>query len=182
MLHLNRWTYDFQAFTGIFHTDRTLGVGWAGNLGSAGFKGEATWFTPYGTYSDPSAFVSSISVDYGFRNGLYLLVSGLYNSAATGSVLNLAQLQSETLSAKNLFPFRYTGFVQGTIPASPLLRTSLGFMFSPTGNALIALPDISWSVANNWSVDLVGQLFYADQGASWQALGKSGYLRVKWGF
>ena len=182
MYHLNKWDYDFQVFTGIWHTDYTAGAGWAGNLKSAGFKGEVTYFAPYGTNRDSASLVSSLTLDYGFKNGIYVLVSGLYNSLGNDSSINMVQLSSETLSAKNMFPFRYTGYVQAAFPLSPILHLSTGLMYSPAGNSVIFLPTLTWSVANNWVIDLVVQSFAAKQNNSYSVLGNSCYARVKWGF
>jgi hypothetical protein len=44
MLNLNHWNYDFQALAGYYRNRLALGGGWAGHIGGAGFKGEATWF------------------------------------------------------------------------------------------------------------------------------------------
>ncbi len=182
MMHYNRWTYDFQLFTGIYHTDRTAGIGWAGNLGKAGFKGEATLFSPTWQNSGPNTWTSSLSVDYGFRNGIYLLVSGLYNKLGSDTTFSLLQLQGEALNAKNLFPFRYTGFVQCAWPVSPLIRLSLGAMYAPTGNTLILLPDCSWAVSSNWALDLVAQIFATQQANTYTSPVGSYYVRLKWGF
>lgn len=42
----NKAGYDFQFIGGNYRTDATLGLGWAGNIKSIGFKGEGTYFHP----------------------------------------------------------------------------------------------------------------------------------------
>ena len=182
MYHLNKWNFDFQGFAGVYHRDFATGVGWAGNIRGAGFKGEITWFTPYGHHLDTASLLASLSLDYGFRNGIYVLISGLYNSLGGDTILQIAQLQSATLSAKNSFPFKYTGFAEISYSFTPILKTTLAAMYSPSGHSLIVLPTITYSIANNWVLDLVGQSFFSKQKNSYQSLGTSVYLRLKWGF
>ncbi len=182
MYRFNKWNYDFQVFSGVYQQDFTAGVGWAGNIKSAGFKGEVSYFTPYQHFSDSGAIAASLSFDYGFKNGIYLLISGLYNNLGSDSIPNIAQLTTETLSAKNMFPFKYTAFVEISYPFTPIFKASLGTMFSPAGNSFIVLPTLTYSISDNWVLDLIGQSFFAQSGGIYRPLGNGIYLRLKWGF
>src|SRR6185312_426481 len=182
MYHFNKLDYDFQVFSGIYHEDYTAGLGWAGNIASAGFKGEVSYFTPYQHFSDSGVIAASLSFDYGFKNGIYLLVSGLYNSGGTDNIPNIAQLTTEQLSAKNIFPFKYTVFAEISYSFTPILKVNLGAMYSPSGNSIIALPTITYSISDNWVLDLIGQSFFSEQGNGYHPIGNSVYMRIKWGF
>jgi hypothetical protein len=182
MFHYNKWDYDFQVFSGIYQKDFTLGAGWAGNILGAGFKGEFTYFTPYASYADTATFVSSISFDYAFKNGIYVLVSGLYNGLEKDTIINLAQLASEYLSAKDIFPFKYTIFSEISYPFTPIFKASLATMFSPTGNSIFVLPTLTYSIANDWVLDFIGQSFFSDQGGRYRSVSNNFFLRIKWGF
>ena len=182
MYHFNNWGYDFQVFSGVYHEDYTAGAGWAGNISGAGFKGEISYFTPYQHFSDSGAIAASLSFDYGFQNGIYVLVSGLYNNGGKDSIPNIAQLTTESLSAKNIFPFKYTVFAEISYSFTPILKASLGGMFSPAGNAVIALPTVTYSISDNWIIDLIGQSFFSQQSGGYHPLGNGLYLRLKWGF
>jgi hypothetical protein len=182
MYHFNKWGYDFQAFSGIYQEDYTAGLGWAGNIAGAGFKGEVSYFSPYQHFSDSGDIAASLSFDYGFSNGIYILVSGLYNSSGKDSIPNIAELTTESLSAKNIFPFRYTVFAEITYSFTPILKASMGGMYSPSGNSIIVLPTVTYSIADNWVLDLIGQSFFAQQGNGYRPLGNGVYLRLKWGF
>ncbi|HLX92869.1 MAG TPA: hypothetical protein VKR32_14385, partial [Puia sp.] len=182
MYRLNKWGYDFQLFSGIFQRDYTAGLGWAGNIGGAGFKGELSYFTPYGSRKDTTAVAASVSFDYAFADGLYVMVSGLYNSVGKDSLFNITQLISAPLSAKNIFPFRYTAFTEASYSFTPILKASLAMMFSPSGSSIIILPTVTYSIADNWLLDLIGQSFFSEQAGSYGSLGNSIYLRLKWGF
>jgi hypothetical protein len=182
MYHFNNWGYDFQAFSGVYHQDYTAGLGWAGNIGGAGFKGEASYFTPYQHFFDSATIAASLSFDYGFQNGIYVLVSGLYNNVGNDSILSIAKLTTEALSAKNIFPFKYTGFAEITYSFTPILKASLGGMYSPSGNSIIILPTVTYSISDNWVLDLIGQSFFSEQGTGYRPLGNAVYMRIKWGF
>ena len=182
MYHFNNWGYDFQVFSGVYQEDYTAGAGWAGNISGAGFKGEISYFTPYQHFSDSGAIAASLSFDYGFQNGIYVLVSGLYNNGGKDSIPNIAQLTTESLSAKNIFPFKYTVFAEISYSFTPILKVSLGGMFSPAGNAVIALPTVTYSISDNWIIDLIGQSFFSQQSGGYHPLGNGLYLRLKWGF
>ncbi len=182
MYHFNKWNYDFQLFSGIYHEDYTAGLGWAGNIKNAGFKGEISYFTPYWHFSDSNVIAATLSFDYGFKNGIYVLVSALYNNVGNDSILNIAALTTESLSAKNIFPFKYTLFAEISYSFTPILKASLGAMYSPTGNSIIILPTVTYSIADNWVLDLISQSFFSQQGATYRPLGNGIYLRLKWGF
>jgi hypothetical protein len=81
MYKMNVRGYDLQFIAGQYRDEVTAGIGWAGNLGNAGFKGEAQWFAPFEGFADSTHTVSgAISVDYAFKNSLYLNGSLLFNS------------------------------------------------------------------------------------------------------
>ncbi|MFI5188507.1 MAG: hypothetical protein ACHQF0_17375 [Chitinophagales bacterium] len=182
MYHLNKWDYDFQLFSGIYQHDFTAGAGWAGNIKGAGFKGEVSYFTPYGHFADTANIAASLSLDYAFKNGIYVLISGLYNNIGKDSIINITRLTSSPLSAKNIFPFKYTAFAEIAYSFTPILKVSLGGMYSPSGNSIIVLPAITYSIADNWLLDLIGQSFFSQRSGSFGSIGNSFYLRIKWGF
>ncbi len=182
MYHFNKWGYDFQAFSGVYQKNFTAGAGWAGNIKDAGFKGEVTYFAPGHGGADGASIAATLSVDYAFKNGIYVMVSGLYNKLGTDSLLNITQLTASTLSAKNIFPFKYTLFSEISYSFSPILKASLGGMYSLSGNSLIVLPSLTYSISDNWVLDLIGQSFYSQQDGGYKPLGNGIYLRLKWGF
>ena len=84
LFRLNKFGYDWQILAGYYLDDFAAGFGWAGNLGNAGFKGEATYFAPLNNYSVASLVIST-AVDYSLRNGLYLMGGYIYNELGTAS-------------------------------------------------------------------------------------------------
>jgi len=41
---INKWNYDLQFLGSYVREDIALGMGWAGNIKTSGFKGELTYF------------------------------------------------------------------------------------------------------------------------------------------
>jgi hypothetical protein len=184
MYHYNKWGYDFQLFSGVYHQNVAAGIGWAGNIKDAGFKGEISYFTPFkkNVADSNSALAASLSVDYGFKNGIYLLVSALYNNAGSDTLPGILKFTAMPLSAKNIFPFKYTMFAQVSYSFTPIFKASFAGMYSPASNSVILLPALSYSVADNWMLDFISQSFFGHSNGAYRAIGNSFYLRLKWGF
>ncbi len=178
----NRWNYDFQLLGGYVQGDLALGGGWAGNLKNAGFKGEFTYFLPTDnkTNRDP-AFAATIGVDYSFSNSLYVNAGLLYNSEGTdkGSAGNLFNFE---LSARNLYPYRTAVFLQGAYPVSPLFNSGLAIIYSPvSAQALFVNPSLTYSIAQNWDLDLIGQIVFSKED-QYKSPVQAAFLRLKYSF
>lgn len=180
----NKWGYDFQVLGGNYRNDIVAGLGFAGNIGTAGFKGELSYFQPRETFFDTSGAVSiSSGVDYAFGDGWYVNGSFLYNSAATDQIYSVGQLTGFQLTPKTLMPAKWSFLVQGTKSFTPLLSGNFSVVYSPKVNLLILLPYLSYSIAENWDADLNLQTFFAENPEQqFKSLGTSVNLRVKWSF
>lgn len=181
----NRWNYDFQVLGGVMEGDAVAGGGWSGNIGQAGFKGEFSYFMPFlDKVVEKEVFTGSVAVDYMFDNSLYLYGSYLFNSGAdAGTNPGFLNLTGDRLSAKNLLPFRHSIFAQGQYPVNPLLNAGLALMyFTGDNGGVFANPNLNLSLAENWDLDLIGQVYYARMNQQWRSLAKYMYWRVKWSF
>ncbi|MEO9964245.1 MAG: hypothetical protein ABJF11_00560 [Reichenbachiella sp.] len=186
MWKTNRWNYDFQFLSGKAREDLVLGMGWAGSIGDAGFKGEATYFYPYTNerFLD-EALLASLTVDYSFENSLYLNGSVLFNSdgSENTSFDGLAFASSGLLTARNLSPFKYSTFVQAGYSFHPLINGGLAVIYYPSSrNTVFINPNVTFSVKPNLDLDLIGQFFLDDQLGEYRAIAKLFYARVKWSF
>lgn len=179
-------SYDLQVVGGKYRTDAAIGAGWAGNLGGSGLKGESTLFIP--TDADTTGtntLTFSSTIDHSFRNGLYLIVSALYNSAgaATPAEVNAGDVITRQVSPKNLMPFNFTGMVSANYAFNPIVSGTLAVLGAPGAKALILFPNLSISLANNWQLDLFYQGYWQDvPGLGHKGIGDAAYLRVKWNF
>ena len=172
----NKSNYDFQLLTGIMKNNLAIGGGWAGSLGTAGFKGEFTWFEPLDDLQERTWMVA-ISSDYLFANSMYVNGSVLYNSNPLGNgsfVLNT----SSNLDVRSLSPFEWSSFVQASYPIHPLLNAGVSAMAFPGEKGVFLNPFVTYSIVSNLDVDLIGQLFLGGEPSSVYLL----YTRIKWSF
>ena len=177
----NQWNYDFQIIGGVYRDYLVLGSGWAGNLGNWGFKGEFSTFTPFDPQGSFSA-TATIGWDYVFEDGVSLTFSGLYNSIGTtrGGLINLFNFE---LSARYLYPFRWAMLVSGGVQIHPLVTGGLTVVYSPArSHPMFVNPMVTWSVANNFDLDLVAQLTFNWDGANYISPVQAWFVRVKWSF
>jgi hypothetical protein len=169
MFKFNKWNYDFQVFGGYMLTDFTAGLGWAGDIGGAGFTGEVSWFRDQENFSDTSGvIVASIAVNYTFKNSIFINFSGIYNSvgatgpanASIGNIFGSAtSIFATNLNAKNLTRSRFDLFGQISYPVTPLINLSLASIYNPYDQSVFVGPSVTFSLTDNISLLLNGQLF-----------------------
>ena len=179
----NKNKYDYQILGGIYLQDLVVGGGWAGSIKEAGFKGEMTYFHPKDDIFNKSGVISfSIMGDYTFKNDWYVAASGLFNSSPIQSSSTNLTIFGANLSAKTLFPYRYTFYFSVLKSFSPISSLNFSLIYSPEKNALILFPTYSWNVAKNFDINLIVQSFFANENKTYQSLGTSFYLRGKFSF
>lgn len=177
----NKQGYDFQVLGGYVQNQWAMGGGWAGNIKTAGFKGEFTLFFPNGNTGENVSFSATTGVDYAFEKGLYLGLGYLYNSQGQtdGSILQLFDFE---LSAQNLYPYRHALFFQTSQPLTPLLSTGMAFIYSPVrSHPLFVNPSFTCSIGTNWDLDLIGQLVW-NRDKGYNSPLQAAFLRVKFSF
>jgi len=179
----NKKKYDIQLLGGIYQNDYVIGGGWAGSIKDAGFKGEVSYFHPRKNIFDTSGTVSfSMMADQTFKNDWYAALSVLYNSNPSNMAESSANIFASNLSAKELFPYRYT-FYGGIIKSfTPVSSLNVSVIYSPQKNSLILFPSWAWNVAQNFDLDFTAQAFFAEKINKYQSLGTAFYLRGKWSF
>lgn len=177
MYKTNIKTYDLQFLIGHTDTYCSFGAGTAGNLGLAGLKAESTLFVPEHTGKLLNA--STLAVDYTFEKGLFISGGILYNSAGA-SDRDLSSLFNFKLSAQNLYPYKWSGLISLQKGISPLLNSGLVAVYSPVkSHALFINPTISYSIAQSWDLDFVGQIAFNTSNSSYKSPFKGLFLRVK---
>jgi hypothetical protein len=181
----NRHQYDWQVLGGVYQRMAALGGGWAGNIGTAGFKGELTYFHPFRQWRHQTGQVLfSLSADYSFANALYLHGSALYNSRGTPNppAVLLQAFSPGRLSVRDLSPYRYSLFLQTSYPFHPLLNGSLAGMYFPQDQAFFLSPVLTYSALPNLDLDALSQLFFDPQKGNFSPSSRLIFLRLKWSF
>lgn len=184
MYRFNKKNYDFQVLAGKYYQDIALGVGWAGNIKSSGFKGESTFFQPLSDTMN-QVLLTSVSWDMSFSNGMYVLVSGLHNSNGTNDLNRLLTLSGAVggqLDLKNLMPNKYSVFVQGSGAINPLMNVSVAGIVAVDLGGVFAMPTLSYSIKQNLDLSLVGQSFLGKVDNKVSALSNAVFLRFKWSY
>lgn len=177
---LNRWSYDLQFISGIYHGTATLGMGWAGSIQETGFKGEAQYY--FAGKDSASQLNLTLALDHAFKHGWYLTVGGLYNSRGLNRNLNNPGELNLSLSSRNLMPARFSWLLAGRKEISPLCSASCTIVYSPQLDLLILSPSISYNISPQLDADLIWQSFFLRYQGSFQGLQDIGYLRFKWSF
>ena len=183
---INMKGYDIQFIGGYARQDLTAGLGWAGNLGPVGFKGEGTYFHPTEASADSTGVVvASASADYSFNSGVFLSGAMFYNSGGNPnpSFFQLSNVTSGRLTAKNLLPYTWASFLTAAYPINPLLNVSLSAMYFPGDQGLFLNPSFTVSVVQNLDLDAVGQIFFHDDPrGNYTAIQKAVFLRLKYSY
>lgn len=181
---LNFKGYDVQLIGGYVKQDRIIGLGWAGNIKGAGFRGEATAFFPEESSADTAeTYVASISVDYTFSGSLYLHGGALYNSRGkTGKAGGVNQLLNTQLTAKMLSPARWALFAQASRQLSPLVNASAAAIINPLDGSMFIGPTLTVSLGDELDLMFSSQAFFGEDGSEFGDYGSLWYLRFKWSF
>jgi len=192
MYRFNLWNYDFQLFGGVMENDVTAGLGWAGSIAGAGFTVEVSWFRDQKQFADTTGvWVASIGINYTFSNSIFINFSGIYNSvgqtgpanAKTGDFLTSpVSVFSNNLNAKTLTRSRFDIFGQISYPATPLINLDLASIYNPYDKSVFVGPSVTFSLTDNISLMLVGQLFWGNNLTEFGNIGQMYFLDLKWSF
>lgn len=177
----NKWNYDFQVLAGWSQKDIVLGGGWAGSIKNWGFKGEFSWFNST-TEVIENNLAATLSIDYAFENSLFISGGGLYNQLGTTNN-NAGNIFNFELSARNLYPYRWSIFTSVGYPITPLFSTNISLIYSPiNGHPLFLSPTFTYSLGQNLDVDFVSQIVLQDTAERYGSDIQAYFLRVKWSY
>ncbi|HKK68204.1 MAG TPA: hypothetical protein VJ946_08315 [Bacteroidales bacterium] len=185
LYQFNKFQYDIQILAGVYQSeDVVAGLGWSGNLWNAGFRGEISYFRPTEHFSDSSGVLAaSVGADYSFPNSLFIQAEVLFNSSASKDYdFNLAQYYNQSINAKNLSLTRWTGFTAVSYPITPLINLGFSAMYSPQDNFTYLGPSATFSLSQDFTVDLNIQSFFSDIPDDGGGKGTYAFLRGKWSF
>jgi len=183
LVRFNKYNYDFQLMGGLLNSsDIVLGMGWAGNLSSLGFRGEASYFKPFKD-SDESEemIVAGISLDYMFENSLNIQTEFLYSQNSGENIENILDYNTNDLSAKTMALSEYSIMASMSYGFSPLFSGTISGMIFPDSEGYYVGPSIDYSLTNNLSVSIFGQYFNMVSGENEIKLSMA-FIRIKGNF
>lgn len=182
----NKWKYDYQVLFGKVKEDLVLGVGWSGSIGTVGFKGESSYFTNYTTEILPKEDVKVIAVgfDHSFSDKFFLNSEFLYTSNGKIKITleDLIEYTQSPLTSKTLSPFKYSWVVQPVFNINP----KQGIVFTTAWyigeNAFYFGPSYSIQLANNFDLNVIGQLITSKATGEYKLNQSLSTVRFKWSF
>lgn len=176
----NIWNYDFQFIAGDFKGNATLGVGWAGNIRDAGFKGEIQYY--FNSENEQRQLNLVVDLDYMFNNGWYASFGGLYNSNGLNKALDNLYELNLNLSAKNLMPTRYNYILRIKKELSPIAAIGGNMIYAPRVNMIILMPSFNYNISNSLDVDVFIQSFYLKSESRIKSMTDYGIIRLRFSF
>ena len=184
MFKFNEWDYDFQLFAGTMLDDYVFGGGWSGNISTANFSGEVSYFRDKDNFADTTGqLVSSLGLTFTFPNNIYSHGEFLYNSAGKlGNAGGTNNFIENPYNAKNLSPAKYSLFGDVSYQITPLITADLSTIINPSDLSFYIGPFVTFSLSQNIDLLLAGQFFFGDNNTEWGNYGQFYYLRIKWSF
>ncbi len=184
-----RWNmkgYDFQVLGGYQTQFFVAGLGWAGDIAGAGFRGEATYFIPEAGLDVEDQLVGSIDLDYAFSNqiNLVLQTSYLFNSVGLNARRGdyTAFYLERAFTAQTLSPARHNLLFQARGQLSPIVTTTIATIINPRDGSSFMGPTVDWSVAENLDFLLAGQFFLGPTSTLYGDGGAFLFMRFKYSF
>lgn len=182
MYRTNWKQYDLQVIGGHYLDRVALGVGWAGYIKDAGFKGELTYFHPEEDFFNQKGNITStVGFDYMFSNSVYAQTELLYNGGYRAQGSPLFEL-IQPPSANNLFIAKTGYFVNASYPLTTLTNISGGVLGSFDKKMVILIPQISRSLTNNIDFLVLAQLLKGSLFSDFIETPNVIYFRLKWSY
>ena len=184
-MYRGNWNqYDFQIVGGHYYDKLSLGIGWAGYIKNAGFKGEVTYFQledDLNIIEEFGTITSTVGFDYMFSNSVYGQAEFLYNGGFRDERSPLFELIRPP-SADDLFIAELGYFVNASYPLTPLTNLSGGVLGALDRKILILIPQISHSLTSNIDVLMMAQLLKGSVFSDFVPTPNIFYLRLKWSY
>ena len=176
----NRWEYDFQVLSGKYLKDVFLGVGGAGQIKSAGFKGELTYFQSYNGDTVNGKLITSISFDYTFPSTLNFRLETLFNRNDKPETTQIDIL--EPVTAKTLIPNQWAVFAAVRYDITPLVIVNINGIYYIDDRSFFINPDITFSLNKNTEFLIASQVFDGSGKSFFRGLGSFVFTSLKWSF
>lgn len=194
--NINNWNYDFNFIAGMRFKRWLAGFSWAGDIYSAGFRGEVliseapakpdtiSVYRLIGESSlsswDKLIVSASLSGDYTFPNTFYIHTEVLYNN--NGKTSGTFLFLPEAYKLGMLTAARWSLYQEFAYDITPLFRGTLFGIFNPDDKSFVIVPSITYSVITDLDLLLLAQFFEGDPLTEYGEYNTSYFLRVKYSF
>jgi hypothetical protein len=179
----NHQGFDIQAIAGYYFHSAAAGIGWAGSIGGAGFKGEGTLFYHLEEVAgqDRIDVVFATGFDYMFGGGTFALVEFLYNGGYRP--LDYANLLlGQPLRADNIMFSEYAVTLSLQHSFSPILNGSIALMTLPDQRSYFISPSLTRSLITNLDLSFLSQIFLSGRNTIFSQVGSAWYASLKYSF
>ena len=192
----NYLNYDLNLIAGMRDERWVVGGSWAGDIYSAGFRGELTVSeAPNRSYTNPvykefdetslsstdkPILTLALSADYTFPNTFYIHTEMLYNN--NGKTENTFLFTNEALGLGMLSAARWSIYQEFAYDITPLIRGSLFGIFNPDDGSYVIVPSATYSLFTNFDLLFIAQIFEGDALTEFGEFGTSFYFRMKFSF
>jgi len=175
MYRTNVGGYDLQAFVGSVQGATALGFGWSGQLGSAGFNGELTYFGDGGEgLISEAQFLAAAGANYTFASSLMLTTEFIYNSLGSTDLAGRNPiLGARFVDVRSLSPARWNVMASASYVLSSLTNVALSSVFNPDDQSVYVSPQVAYSLSNNITATAAGQLLLGESGTQFDGDGGS---------
>lgn len=184
MWKINKWDYDFQFIVGKMKQDVVSGIGWAGNIANAGFKGEFSYFYSYEDTLKENAVAFSIGSDYSFSEKFYFNGEVLFNSSGKNKInlIDFNRYIYSTLTSKNLSPTKFSVAFQPVFNFNPKYSASCSIVLYLGEYATYLSPVFTTHIKDNLDLNLIGQIIVSDITGKYKINNSLLSVRFKWCF
>lgn len=175
--NFNSSNYDWQFIIGYYRDKITAGLGWQGNIGKAGFKGEAQYY--FQNTIAKGLLNTSIELDYISKNGWYFHISGLYNQS--GFLRYPKQTSGITFenNPENIMPTKWSILTGFSKEITPVISARLNYLYSPVSHLMVLFPSLSFNIKTNFDLDLFWQTYWGYYTESLRPLNHTAFIRGK---
>lgn len=177
---INKWDYDMQLIGGWYRKHPTAGLGWAGYVKDAGFKGEAQYY--FAVQDSASRFNFALEGDYMFKSGWYVNAAFMLNDKGLSRPVNNWSMLNLKLSPENLMPTKWNFMLTAAKEFTPLFSANGSVLYAPGTNLLIVIPSFQYNMAPNLDLNLLEQSFISEMDGNFEAVNHQLFLRIKWSF
>ena len=179
----NRSGYDIQALAGYYRHRAAAGLGWAGHIKGAGFKGELTWF--YDLEEEMGVkrgnLVAATGLDYMFGNGTFAVFELLYNGGYGRQDQDIF-LITQPLQPDNIMFSEYAVTLSASHPFSSVFHGSLALMALPDIRAAFIMPGMKYSLMTDFDLEFVSQVFVGGRDSMFEDAGSAWFLSLQYSF
>jgi hypothetical protein len=150
----NRKNTDYQVLAGQKDSTWVLGAAWAGQIKTAGFKGEMTYFQPKTGTS--GTFIGNVSLDYALPNAMSFKFEAIVNTNPVNS--DAFAFLTQPVSAKSLINNYFSVFGSIACEITPLIVANFNSIWNVDDGSFFLNPSFNFNLNDNTELLVAAQI------------------------